>query len=145
MLARKKSVDEALQAFKDSFTSPEWDTSLLKLMADDVVMEFPFGPPGRPTRLSGKQEIASYFTELKKVIRLDRIRVTETYKTDDPNLVVLKAEGKGAAIQTGRPFEPKYVDFLTFRDGMLVLWQDYWSPLAFLIATEVITMPNTPK
>ena len=137
-----KTLDEALQSFETSFTNPDWDTLLLELMAEDAVMESPFAPPGRPGKVTGKHEIAAYFLELKKVIRLDEVRIVTTYKTDDPNVVILQAEGRGRAIHTGKPFEPRYAEILTFRYGLLVRWQDYWSPLAFLVAIGAISMPD---
>ncbi|MFT4113923.1 nuclear transport factor 2 family protein [Silvibacterium sp.] len=138
-----KSIDEALQFFLDNLTSVHWDALLLELVADDAVMEFPFAPEGRPQRLNGKREIAPYLDELKKVIRLDEVRLVAMHKTVDPETVILQAEGKGQAIQTGRPFHPRYIVVLTFRDGRIIRWQDYWNPLAFLTSMgATITFPS---
>jgi uncharacterized protein len=34
--------------------------ALIDLCADDVVFEFPFAPPGRPTRVEGKPALGEY-------------------------------------------------------------------------------------
>jgi uncharacterized protein len=141
-----KTLDEALEFFLNNLTTPNWDTLLLDLMADDAVMEFPFAPPNRPQKLTGKREVVPYFAELKKLIRLDEVHLVATYKTTDPNVVILQAEGKGQAIPTGRPFEPKYIVVLTFRDGLIVRWQDYWNPFAVLVALGgTISLPGSEE
>ncbi len=137
-----KTLDEALDFFVDNLTSPRWGT-LLELLADDAVMEFPYAPADWTRKLHGKQEIAPYLETLKQSMRLDEVRLIATHKTADPSVVILQAEGKGKILQTGRPIEPKYVVFLTFRDGLIVRWQDYWNPLAFLLALgATISFPN---
>jgi ketosteroid isomerase-like protein len=140
--SKSQTTDEAFKCFLNSFASPDWDTELVQLMAEDVIMEFPFAPPGRPQRLNGKEEVGAYFTELKRSIRIDSVSVVAIHKTTDPDVVIFQAQGKGRAIDTGLPFEPKYVDVLTFRDGLLARWQDYWNPLAVLVALGAIALPG---
>ncbi|WP_158615319.1 nuclear transport factor 2 family protein [Acidipila sp. EB88] len=139
---KSQTTDEAFTRFLNSFGSPDWDTQLIQLMTEDVVMEFPFAPPARPQRLNGKEEVRTYFTELKRLIHIDSVSVVAIHKTTDPDVVIFQAEGKGRAIDTGLPFEPKYVDILTFRDGLLARWQDYWNPLTVLVALGAITLPG---
>ena len=74
------------------------------------------------------------FGALKNLIRLDEVRVVATHKTTNLNVVILESEGKGEAVQTGRPYEPKYITVLTFRDGRIVCWRDYWNPFTVLVA-----------
>lgn len=128
-----KTIDEALECFLNNLTTPGWD-SLMDLLAEDAVIEFPFAPPNRPHQLTGKQEIVPYFEALKKRMRLDEVRLIATHKTTDPNVVILQAEGNGQTIPDGRPLEPKYLEILTFRDGLIVRLQDYWNPLVGILA-----------
>jgi uncharacterized protein len=137
-----KTLDEALEFFVNNLITPKWDT-LLELLADDAVVEFPFAPPNRPEKLTGKREIVSYFDLLKKRVRLDEVHLIAAHKTTDPNVIILQAEGKGQTIPDGRPFEPKYIDILTFRDGLIVRLQDYWNPLIGILAFGgTISLPN---
>ena len=55
-----RTVDEALKLFMDNLTTPHWD-KLLKLIAEDAVIEFPYAPAGRTQKLNGMQEILPYF------------------------------------------------------------------------------------
>ena len=64
----------------------------------------------------------------------DEAHLVAAHKTADPNVVILQIEGKGRALKSGRSVEPKYVEFLTFRDGLIVHWQDYWNPLTGILA-----------
>jgi ketosteroid isomerase-like protein len=133
MAGTTKSVDGALKLFMDNLATPGWDT-LVELLADDAVMEFPYAPPERTQKLNGKQEIVPYFDALKQTMSLDEVHLVATHKTTDPNVVILQAEGKGRALKSGCSFEPKYVVFLTFRGGLIVRWQDYWNPLTGILA-----------
>jgi uncharacterized protein len=128
-----KTIDLALEFFVNNLTTPGWD-NLMDLLADDAVIEFPFAPPNRPAKLTGKQEIVSFFAALRGHMRLDEVRIVATHRTTDPNVVILQLEGKGQNIENGRIIESKYVEFLTFRDGLVVRLQDYWNPLIGILA-----------
>ncbi len=127
------NLDEALKFFCDNLVTPKWD-ALMDLLAEDAVMEFPYHLPGFPEKLRGKREIVPYFDLLKDRITINEVRLVTTHKTDDPNVVILEAVGKGHAVQTGHNYEPKYITVLTFRNGLIVHWKDYLNPFTVLIA-----------
>jgi uncharacterized protein len=138
-----KTIDEAVKFLVDNLTTPGWD-NLLDLLADDAVIEFPFAPAERPAKLTGKQEILPYFAALRDHMRLDEVRLIATHKTTDPSVVILQLEGKGQNIRNGRTVEMKYVEFLTFRDGLIVRMQDYWNPLVGILALGgTVSLPNS--
>jgi len=56
--------------------------ALLDLCADDVVFEFPFAPPGRPTRVEGKPALGDYLRALSSRVRLDGVSNLEIHETD---------------------------------------------------------------
>jgi hypothetical protein len=53
----------------------------------------------------------------------------------NPNVAVLEVEGRGKAVQTGRPYVQQHITLLTFRDGRISHWKDYWNPMNVLTAT----------
>lgn len=126
-----KTVDELLEIFLVNAANP---SALLNLLADDAVIEFPYALPGRTQKLTGKQEIVPYFVALKDTIVIGEMRRVAVHRTTDPNIVIVQSEGKGRAVQTGQPFEQKYISVLTFRDGLLVRVQDYWNPFTVFTA-----------
>jgi ketosteroid isomerase-like protein len=37
-------------------------------------------------------------------------------------------------VTNGNPYEMRYATFVTFRDGLVVNYREYWNPQAFLTA-----------
>lgn len=96
-----KTIDEVLEIFLSDAATP---ATMLNFLADDAVIEFPYALPGRPQKLTGKQEIVPYFDVLEGRIALDEFHRVAVHKTSDSNIVIVQSEGKGHAVQTGQPF-----------------------------------------
>ena len=127
-------LDAKLQNFLDNLVSSKHH-DLLEMLTEDAVMEFPYHLPTTPTQLVGKQEIAKFFAGFGDFLTLDGIRPVAAHRTDDPDVAILEYEGTGKATQTGRPYQQKYITVLTFRDGRIAHWKDYWNPVSVLAAT----------
>ena len=108
---------------------------LLEMLTEDAVMEFPYHLPTTPTQLVGKSEIAKFFAGFADFLTLDEIRFVAAHQTDDPSVAILEYEGAGRATQTGKPYQQQYITVLTFRDGKIAHWKDYWNPVNVLNAT----------
>ncbi|MFJ4094248.1 nuclear transport factor 2 family protein [Kitasatospora sp. NPDC089913] len=104
------------------------------LWAEDGVMEFPFAPPGRPTRLDGRPAVAAYMAGYTDHIDLRDFPELRIRRTDDPQTVVVEMRGVGLLVGTGAPFDMRYIAVVTVRDGRFTSYRDYWNPLAVLEA-----------
>ena len=127
-------LDAKLQNFLTNLVSSKHH-DLLETLTEDAVMEFPYHLPTTPTQLAGKQEIAKFFAGFGDLLTLDEIRLVAAHRTDNPDVAILEYEGTGKATQTGRPYQQKYITVLTFRDGRIAHWKDYWNPVSVLEAT----------
>lgn len=116
----------------------------LAMLAEDGVMEFPYAPQGSPTRLEGRVAVARHLKELAGLIAFERIGKVEVYATDDPDTVVLEFEGFGRGIETGKPYEQRYISVIRTQAGQIVLYRDYWNPLALLRATRADPFVDAP-
>ena len=103
--------------------------AMLDLCADDVVFEFPFAPPGRPSRIEGKPALAEYLTALAGRVRFEGIRDLEVHETVKPDVVIIEMTMTGTVAATGAPHEQSYVSIMTVRDGRIAHYRDYWNPL----------------
>ena len=131
---------------KDSLTAVQlFHNSLDKFLAKDmkgwtelcdenVVAEFPFAPEGSPSRLEGRDALYEYLKNYPDVIDVQKIPTVETYTTDDKNVVIAEWSVTGKVISNGNPYNMKYATFVTYRDGLVVNYREYWNPLAFLTA-----------
>ena len=127
-------LDAKLRNFLNNLVSSKHH-DLLEMLDEDAVMVFPYHLPTTPTQLVGKQEISKFFAGFGDFLTLDEIRLVASHRTDDPDVAILEYEGTGKATQTGRSYQQKYITVLTFRDGRIARWKDYWNPLSVLEAT----------
>lgn len=106
------------------------DTSaMVDLCADDVVFEFPFAPPGRPTRVEGKAALRDYLRSVSGRMRIEGVRDLEIHETVKPDVAIAEMTTTGTVVATGAPIERSYVSVLTVRDGLIARYRDYWNPL----------------
>lgn len=129
-----ESIDAKLQNFLSNLVSSKHH-ELLEMLAEDAVMEFPYHLPTTPAQLVGKQEIVQFFSGFGDFLTLDEIRLVAAHQTTNPDVAVLEYEGTGKATQTGRSYLQKYITVLTFRDGRISHWKDYWNPVNVFTAT----------
>lgn len=101
------------------------------LSADDVVAEFPFAPKGSPRRLEGRAALYEYLRNYPSVINLRSIPHLRLYSTNDPNVAIAEWSASGEVLTNGNAYEMTYATFVTFKDGLIVNYREYWDPLAF--------------
>jgi ketosteroid isomerase-like protein len=105
---------------------PAW----VDLWAENGVMEFPFAPEGWPRRLEGKEAVAAYMRDYPDHIDLQEIPDLRIHRTDDPGTLVVEMRAVGRVVHTGAPYDMTYIAVVTFRDGLITGYRDYWNPLA---------------
>ncbi|GAA0222606.1 nuclear transport factor 2 family protein [Cryptosporangium japonicum] len=103
--------------------------SFVALYADDAVMEFPFAPPGRPTRLEGRSAVESYLDGYTDLVNIQRIHDVELHQTTDPDVVIGEFAASGLFVATGEPYTARYIAVLTISGGRIRHYRDYWNPL----------------
>ena len=133
---QKKVSPTAVQLFHNSL-----DKFLAKdmkgwtdLCDEGVVAEFPFAPEGSPSRIEGRAALYEYLKNYPGFIDVQKIPTVKTYATDDKNVVVAEWSVSGKVISNGNPYDMSYATFVTYRDGLVVNYREYWNPLAFLTA-----------
>ena len=102
------------------------------LMAVDGVIEWPFGRPGAPTRLEGRQAIREFIigSPLARLMRFDVLRADAVHETLDPEVIIVESTTIGRVLETGRTFELPAIAVFRIRDGEIVSYRDYVNPLA---------------
>jgi ketosteroid isomerase-like protein len=101
-------------------------------LADDVVIETPFAPPGRPRRFQGRKE----FLEFAKAERaslpvcFEECRDVVIHETADPEVIVVEYELAGTVTTTDHRAAAPFIGVLRVRDGKIVHWREYQDALA---------------
>ena len=102
-----------------------------ELCAEDVVAEFPFAPEGSQARFEGKEALYAYLKDYPSYIDVKSLPTLKVYATDDVNVAIAEWSASGVVIGNGNPYEMSYATFVTFRDGLIVNYREYWNPQAF--------------
>ncbi|MGW4797232.1 nuclear transport factor 2 family protein [Nonomuraea sp. NPDC004297] len=114
------------------------------MFAADGTHELPFAPPGVPTFLRGREEIRRYLTSITSTpLELTGFHGLRVHHTADPEVIIAEYEGHGRVLRTGKTYRMPYIQLLRARDGEIVTWRDYWSPLSGVQALGVRGMLPT--
>jgi ketosteroid isomerase-like protein len=102
------------------------------LLADDMVVEWPFAAPGRRRRVVGKQEFLEAIRPETAALpfRFDELRVEAVHETADPEVIVAEWEVTGTMNGTGERRAAWFVTVLRVREGKVLLWREYQDTFA---------------
>jgi uncharacterized protein len=99
------------------------------LWAVDGVMEFPFAPPGYPTRLEGRAAIEEHLRDYPEMLDIQGFPKQVVHQSVDEDVAVVEFDAEGVVVATGKPYRFSYIAVITTRDGEIVSYRDYWNPL----------------
>ncbi|MGN6825855.1 nuclear transport factor 2 family protein [Paucibacter sp. M5-1] len=105
-----------------------------ELCDENVVVEFPFAPDPGSRKLIGRTAIYEYLKNYPSVIDVQSAPTMTIRGTDDPDLAIAEWSVSGRVISNGNPYEMSYATFVTFKDGLIVKYREYWNPMAFMAA-----------
>jgi hypothetical protein len=102
------------------------------LFAPDGVLTYPFGLPGQPAELRGREAIRSYFAGLSRGRGLLDMEGVEAVvrQTDDPEVVVTEITHHGWSRAAGEAYRHTALGVIRVRDGEIVQYDDYMNPIA---------------
>jgi ketosteroid isomerase-like protein len=129
-MSNPPSAAELLRHSLDLFLAKDMKGWSL-LCADDVVAEFPFAPEGSPRRLDGRETLYEYLRNYPSVIDVRSLPNVRIYSTNDPNVAIAEWSSSGEVLTNGNSYEMSYATFVTFKDGLIVNYREYWDPLTF--------------
>ncbi len=128
--SKNTAVIQLLRNSLDTFLSKDMK-AWSELCADDVVAEFPFAPEGMQNRFEGKEALYAYLKDYPSFIDVKSLPTLKIYGTDDANVAIAEWSVSGVVIGNGNPYEMSYATFVTFRDGLITNYREYWNPQAF--------------
>jgi uncharacterized protein len=104
------------------------------LCDENIVVEFPFAPDKASRSIVGRTAIYEYLRDYPNVIDLRTTPTMMIHDTSDPNMAIAEWSALGQVISSGKPYEMSYATFVTFHNGLMVNYREYWDPLAFTSA-----------
>ncbi|HEY2505717.1 MAG TPA: nuclear transport factor 2 family protein [Streptosporangiaceae bacterium] len=100
------------------------------LLADDVVFEYVISVPGYPKRVAGRQNIIDLYSGYDDFMTMHSADSLRVYRDLDASVVILEYEVHGESVQTGRPYNNRFVSIIAVKDRKVAHWRDYLDPIA---------------
>jgi len=115
--------------------------SAVDLYAEDCVHVIPFAPPGRPSRIEGREALRAAMTAQggdRSPVTYDRFDHFTVWEDTERDAVIAEYEAVGTVRATGAEFRFPQLLVLRARDGRIVETRGYFNPtqLAQLLAPE---------
>jgi ketosteroid isomerase-like protein len=104
-------------------------TSFSSLWAEDGIIEYPFAASGYPDVVSGQAAVEKHLRGYPDVIDIRATPVVVIHETTDPEVVIVEFEATGLIVHNQYPYRMPYIAVITVRDGRILRYRDYWSPL----------------
>jgi uncharacterized protein len=96
------------------------------LWAEDIVIEAPFAPPGRPKRYVGRQAFLDATRESRRSLPVRFEAVQNVTVHDAGDTLVMEYELAGTVLTTGRKASARFIAVARVRaDGRVTLWREY--------------------
>ncbi len=103
--------------------------SLAAHLADDVVMELPFAPPGFAREHHGKEAVVRFQQLAARSFSSFMMTTDRVLATVDAHVVLAEHHSDGIAARSGRPYQNRYVTIFTLDDaGRIRRWTEYYDP-----------------
>ncbi|MET9022444.1 nuclear transport factor 2 family protein [Actinopolymorpha sp. NPDC004070] len=120
----------AFERFRRSVLSGTTDDS--GDQAEDVVVEWPFNPPGRPRRLQGRSRLEALTRAGRAALpmRIEEVPVVAIHDSLDPEVAIVEYELAGTLTATGERVSGAALVLLRVRGGQVVHVREYQDVVA---------------
>lgn len=108
------------------------------LWAEDGTAEFPFAAGTSPRRLAGREEVRGYLAGYPELMDVREIPAITVHPVEQSDTIVVEFTAHGRTVRTGQPYRLDYITVVTVRDGLIVHYRDYWSPVAAAAAAGAL-------
>lgn len=120
-------------ALGDRLLSSDAET-LLDMMTEDIVFEFPFPMPSGTRRIEGKTAFEAYLSKVGVALKIETLTLERTLISEDGATAAIEFNGKGSNRTSDARYDQDYVSVLDLRDGKISRYRDYWNPLIAVAA-----------
>lgn len=121
-------VKEGLQGLVDG-------DDYFDLLGEDVVFEYVISVPDYPRRVEGRQNIIDLYRGYGDYMQLRSADNLRVYRDHEASVVILEYQVHGKSVQTGRPYDNRFVSIVTVKDRKVTCWRDYLDPIAVFNAS----------
>jgi ketosteroid isomerase-like protein len=124
------ALDPFFRIIEEGLAGVVDDGHFFDLLAEDVIFDFVISVPGYPRRVEGRRAVAELYRGYGSNIVLRSADELAVHRDREASVIVLEYEVHGQAVQTGRPYDNRFVSVITIRDRRVTHWRDYLDPVA---------------
>lgn len=104
------------------------------LFAIDAEFELPFAAAGAPNSLHGRAQLRDYLADYPQRLDIREFPAITVHETTDQETIIVEFTVRGITVRTGEHYELTYIAVIRARDGEIIGWRDYWSPVSVAVA-----------
>ena len=125
---RRRNVATTVALF-EAFSAGDTG-ALVAAVGDDLVYDAPW----YDLRREGRDQFAAMLAAVEERFATVLYEVVEVFPLVDPDLVVVEVRSDHAVRGSDRRYRNQYIQFLRFRDGLVVEWREFSNPDAYRAA-----------
>lgn len=127
----RETAEKIMSVFRKSFLHQD-DEAFLELFDEKVSFEFPYAPAPYAARLNGKEELKAHLLGLKGLFKITSFSEPVIHRSADGPVFTAEFEGRGVMLESGKPYDQRYISVIELQDGKIIRYQDYWNPLSLV-------------
>jgi ketosteroid isomerase-like protein len=102
--------------------------ALRPMLGDAAVLEFPYAPPGLPSRIEGGAAVVEALRLTSTLFSQFEIAPKASFASPDSEAVLFQCESRGIRVDGGA-YANRYVILFVFHEDNIQLWREYFDPL----------------
>lgn len=95
---------------------------------DDVVCEVPFPIQSTPSVQRGKQVFLNGLYYMNKFYESFILTISDIYPVLGDEVIIAEWDSNGTVAKSGTKFRNTYIGVVKFKDGLIILWREYFNP-----------------
>ena len=96
---------------------------------EDYVLELPYWKPDQPLVIEGRDAVHAFLVELLAVQQM-RFTLTNSHWIPEERLLIAEYTSRGAFLDTGEPYQNRYVGYWFFAGERVRHLREYYNPQA---------------
>ena len=128
MVASSRQAREIVESCFAAIASLDADR-LASHYTDDYVLELPYWKPDEPLVVKGRAAAHAYLRELLAVQRM-RLTIEGSHWIPDQQLLIAEYTSVGDFLDTGEPYQNRYVGYWFFEGDRVRRLREYYNPQA---------------
>lgn len=111
----------------------------MSYLTEDVYCDWPYLPiPDMPDTMVGRDTLHKFFVEGQADFAGLSYEIQNIFDMLDPDLLIAEYDSHSRHLESGIPYNNKYLGIFRFRDGQISYWREYIDPLTIKAVFDAV-------